>query len=114
MIVVWLFLAVPWVCLQFVIVVFSDNTHLLFCCTQLNVLFSTSSLVCRLAVHNYIYYFLHILLCVGAALSSSLSSVTLPSELTVGTSYPSGVSMERACGDVTGVVSQDNNHRMER
>ena len=26
----WLFLAVPWVCLQFVIVVFSDNTHLLF------------------------------------------------------------------------------------
>ena len=29
-IVVWLFLAVPWVCLLFVIVVFSDNTHLLF------------------------------------------------------------------------------------
>ena len=29
-IVVWLFLAVPWVCLQFVIVVFSDHTHLLF------------------------------------------------------------------------------------
>ena len=27
MIVVWLFLAVPWVCLQFVIVVFSDHTH---------------------------------------------------------------------------------------
>ena len=27
---VWLFLAVPWVCLQFVIVVFSDHTHLLF------------------------------------------------------------------------------------
>ena len=27
-IVVWLFLAVPWVCLQFVI--FSDHTHLLF------------------------------------------------------------------------------------
>ena len=26
-IVVWLFLAVPWVCLQFVIVVFSDHTH---------------------------------------------------------------------------------------
>ena len=28
--VVWLFLAVPWVCLPFVIVVFSDHTHLLF------------------------------------------------------------------------------------
>ena len=27
MIVVWLFLAVPWICLQFVIVVFSDHTH---------------------------------------------------------------------------------------
>ena len=30
-IVVWLFLVVPWVCLQFVIVVFPDHTHLLFC-----------------------------------------------------------------------------------
>ena len=29
-IVVWLFLVVPWVCLQFVIVVFPDLTHLLF------------------------------------------------------------------------------------
>ena len=28
--VVWLFLAVPWVCLRFVIVVFSDHTYLLF------------------------------------------------------------------------------------
>ena len=28
--VVWLFLAVPWVCLWFVIVVFPDDTHLLF------------------------------------------------------------------------------------
>ena len=27
-IVAWLFLAVPWVCLQFVIVVFPDHTHL--------------------------------------------------------------------------------------
>ena len=26
----WLFLAVPWVCLRFVIVVFLDHTHLLF------------------------------------------------------------------------------------
>ena len=29
-IVEWLFLAVPWGCLQFVIVVFPDHTHLLF------------------------------------------------------------------------------------
>ena len=28
--VVWLFLAVPYVCLRFVIVVFPDHTHLLF------------------------------------------------------------------------------------
>ena len=28
--VVWLFLTVPWVCLPFVIVVFPDHTHLLF------------------------------------------------------------------------------------
>ena len=26
----WLFLAVPWVCLRFVIMVFHDHTHLLF------------------------------------------------------------------------------------
>ena len=26
----WLFLAVPWGCLRFVIVVFPDHTHLLF------------------------------------------------------------------------------------
>ena len=29
-IVVWLFLPVPWVCLWFVIVAFPDHTHLLF------------------------------------------------------------------------------------
>ena len=29
-IVLWLFLAVPWVCLQYVIAVFPDHTHLLF------------------------------------------------------------------------------------
>ena len=28
--VVWIFLAVPWVCLRFVIVVFPDHTQLLF------------------------------------------------------------------------------------
>ena len=30
MVFVWLFLAVPWVCLRFVIVVLPDHTHLLF------------------------------------------------------------------------------------
>ena len=30
LVVVWLFLAVPWVCLRFVIVVFPDHTRLLF------------------------------------------------------------------------------------
>ena len=30
LIVVWLFLAVPWVCLQFVIVVFPDHTQITF------------------------------------------------------------------------------------
>ena len=29
MIIVWLFLAVPWVCLQFAIVVFPDHSHYL-------------------------------------------------------------------------------------
>ena len=28
--VLWLFLAVPWVCLRFAIVVYPDHTHLLF------------------------------------------------------------------------------------
>ena len=30
MLVEWLFLAVPWGCMRFVIVVFPDHTHLLF------------------------------------------------------------------------------------
>ena len=34
-IVVWLLLAVLWVCLQFVIVVFPDHTHLLFLGVQI-------------------------------------------------------------------------------
>ena len=34
MVVVWLFLAVPWVCLQFVIVVFPDHTHY-FCTSRM-------------------------------------------------------------------------------
>ena len=35
----WLFLAVPWGCLRFVIVVFSDHTHLLFCMQSVSVAF---------------------------------------------------------------------------
>ena len=37
-IVVWLFIAVTWVCLQFVIVVFPDHTQLLFLAQQARVL----------------------------------------------------------------------------
>ena len=33
--VVWLFLVVPWACLQFVIVVFPDHTNLLFLLLQI-------------------------------------------------------------------------------
>ena len=33
--VVWLFLAIPWVCLRLVIVVFPDHTYLLFLKTKL-------------------------------------------------------------------------------
>ena len=39
-IVVWLFFVVPWVCLQSVIVVFPDRTHLLFLNVKDNVQFS--------------------------------------------------------------------------
>ena len=35
-IVVWLFLMVPWVCLRFVIVVFPDHTHLLLLTSTLS------------------------------------------------------------------------------
>ena len=38
-IVLWLFLSVPWVCLQLVIVVFSDHTHLLFLVQFVNLTF---------------------------------------------------------------------------
>ena len=38
-IVVWLFLAVPWVCLQFVIVVFPDHTDVLFLKIQMHITF---------------------------------------------------------------------------
>ena len=44
-IVLWLFLAVPWVSLQFVIMVFPDHTHLLFslyCLDVIDVLFNIS------------------------------------------------------------------------
>ena len=34
--VVWLFLTMPWVCLQFVIVVFPDHTHIFFYLNQGN------------------------------------------------------------------------------
>ena len=45
-IVVWLFLAVPRVCLQLEIVVFPDHTHLLFLCLVL-------VLLCSLVLQSY-------------------------------------------------------------
>ena len=45
-IVVWLFLAVPWVCLQFVIVIFPDHNHLLFLFVR----------ILMLALHLYVPY----------------------------------------------------------
>ena len=45
-IVVWLFLAVPWVCLQFMIVVFPDHFHLLF--------------LCMFTVHYWHYIFINV------------------------------------------------------
>ena len=41
-IVVWLFLTVPWFCLKFVIALFPDYTHLLFLLYLLGFVFSTS------------------------------------------------------------------------
>ena len=46
--VVWLFLAVPWVYLRFVIVVFLDHTHLLF--LNLSSIYTPSAIT----VHNMI------------------------------------------------------------
>ena len=41
-VVVWLFLAVPWVCLQFVIVVFPDHAHLLFLNKSLELIYNVA------------------------------------------------------------------------
>ena len=46
----WLFVAVPWVCLQFVIVVFPDHTHLLFLILQLVYVADQAGL--KLSLHN--------------------------------------------------------------
>ena len=43
--VVWLFLVVPWVGLQYVIVVFPDHTHLLFKCLSMK-----ENVMCRCAI----------------------------------------------------------------
>ena len=51
-IVEWLFLAVPRGCLQFVIVVFSDHTHLLFFIHKENV-----SLKINAIIHWFVFYF---------------------------------------------------------
>ena len=50
--VVWLFLAVPWVCLRYVIVAFPDHTHLLF------LLFNTSLTFQFLGCKHYIFMYM--------------------------------------------------------
>ena len=52
--VVWLFLAVPWACLQFVIVVYPDHTHLLFLNQRLLDLKSTLTQI-SIGVRNNFY-----------------------------------------------------------
>ena len=42
-VVVWLFLAVTWICLRFVIVIFPDHTHLLFLFVSKFLIFSNDS-----------------------------------------------------------------------
>ena len=64
--VVWLFLAVLWVCVRFVIVVFPDHTHLLFlsavcdCCISWS--YSLTIFVCSLRLWHFLiiltYYFI--------------------------------------------------------
>ena len=57
MIVVWFFLAVQWVCLQFVIVVFPDQTHLLFlyCYSFLFACFCKCILCLHLSVIAFVF-----------------------------------------------------------
>ena len=54
-IVVWLFLTMPRVCLQFVIVVFSDHTHLPYTCIVRHLHSLISALVIRLLKVSYMY-----------------------------------------------------------
>ena len=49
-IVVWLFLGVPWVCLRFVMVVFPDHTHLLFFIVFASMIKSSLKCIC---IHVY-------------------------------------------------------------
>ena len=48
--VVWLFLTVPWVCLRFLIVVFPDHIHLLF---LMSVFFSRTLFIFTLTISNH-------------------------------------------------------------
>ena len=50
MIVVWLFLMMPWVCLQFVIVAFPDHTPILFFSVIVDSLLIVAHIVCFLFV----------------------------------------------------------------
>ena len=48
----WLFLAVPWGCLRFVIVVFPDHTHLLFLLATLIMSLILLNLVLKSSIEN--------------------------------------------------------------
>ena len=48
----WLFLAVLWDCLLFVIVVFPDHTHLLFSMVQTDLSIQVSSLISAYVIHS--------------------------------------------------------------
>ena len=66
-IVVWLFLAVPWVFLQFVIVVFPNHTHLLFLVAIYIIIPGYHGIYCNkclLSLTNLTEtYFIHIICC---------------------------------------------------
>ena len=55
-IVVWLFLAVPWVCLQFVTVVFPDHTHLLFLKVHVQLFSGNIGIIFGLALHLFSFF----------------------------------------------------------
>ena len=52
----WFFLAVPWDCLQFVIVVFPDHTHFLFLPLWINILCVSLATIKFFAIENTFFF----------------------------------------------------------